>query len=71
MKRKTDKTDRNTLGTGRFATLAVDLLIAAADNCSNVFARWRQCARPPNTRFFAPSPIITPNGNSIGSAVFA
>jgi len=31
--------------------LVADLLIAATHNCSTIFARLRQCARPPNKRF--------------------
>ena len=46
-------------------------LIAAAHNSLNVFATWRQYARPSNTRFRGPAPVSTPNGSSICLGVFA
>jgi len=38
---------------------------------SVVFARWCQCALPPNTWFLGPTRVLDPNGISISSAVFA
>jgi len=38
---------------------------------SMVFARWRQCAPPPNTCFLGLTRVQIPNGISISSAVFA
>jgi len=38
---------------------------------SIVFSRWRQFAPPSITRFLGPTRLSTPNGISIGSAVFA
>jgi len=38
---------------------------------SLVFARLRQCASPSNACYLAPTRVHTPNGISIGSAVFA
>jgi len=38
--------------------LATKPLITAAHNRLTVFARWRQCARPSNTRFLQPTPLI-------------
>jgi len=40
-------------------------------NGSLVFARLRQCAHPSNACYLAPTRVHTPNGISIGSAVFA
>lgn len=37
----------------------------AIHKCSIVFARRRQCARPPATRFLAPASLIVPNGSSL------
>jgi len=38
---------------------------------SIIFARYRQCAPPPNTCFLGPTRVVhIPNGISIGSAVF-
>jgi len=48
------------LGTGRVA----DPLIAATHDRSTVFARWRQCVLPSNTRFLGPTPLTNPNGTS-------
>jgi len=42
----------------------------APNNRSAVFSRWRQCARPPNTRFLLPTQLTIPNGILIVSAVF-
>jgi len=69
---KSDQIAQSNLGTGRVATLwwQSDPLITATRNRSTVFGIWRQCARPSNTRFFWPTPLITPNGSSINSVVF-
>ena len=51
--------------------LVADPLTAVAHNRSTVFFRWRQCARPSNTRFLWPTPLTIHNCSSIGSVVFA
>ena len=33
-----------------------DVASPPAHSCSTVFSRWHQCARPPNIRFFGPTP---------------
>ena len=38
---------------------------------SSVFAKWRQCAPPPNTCYLGPTRILNPDAISIGSDVFA
>jgi len=45
--------------------LMADLLVASVDNRLTAFARWRRCARPPNTRFLGPTLLTIPNGSSI------
>jgi len=61
------KITQSNLGTGHVASLVADPCIAGADDRSTIFARWRQCARPPNTRYIGPTPLV-PNGSSIESA---
>ena len=64
-----NKIAQSNLGTDRVAMVA-DPLMATARDRSTVFARWRQCARPANTRFHGPTPLTTPNGSLIGLVCF-
>ena len=51
--------------------LMADPLIAAAHNCSVIFARWHQCAHPSKAQFLGPTPLTILNGSLTSSAVFA
>jgi len=48
--------------------MVADPLIATVHNCSTVFVRWRQSARPSDTRFLWP-PLTMANLSSIEAAV--
>jgi len=52
-------------------SLVAEPCIADVHNCSTIFARWWQCARPSNRWFLRPTAMVTPNGSLIGSAIFA